>query len=170
MQGGADRGFARLLATGWAKAKPTFARLLADAFANRRRDFARLLARSAGQGRREGNGEAKAKLNKKDGDGAYLLKPSPIIVAGLTPCVADAKATAVAKIRIKQFWAIRLGRQGGRPLSRDGSASKRSLCLLYHEVKHLTEVCKAILANPVLSIFGDISFGQAACLIALAEL
>jgi hypothetical protein len=38
----------------------------------------------------------------------YLLKPSPPFVAGLTLCVADARATAVAKIRIKQFWAIPL--------------------------------------------------------------
>jgi len=28
--------------------------------------------------------------------------------AGLTLCISDAKATAVAKIRIKQFWAIPL--------------------------------------------------------------
>jgi hypothetical protein len=38
----------------------------------------------------------------------YLLKPSPMIVAGLTLGVANAKATAVAKIRIKQFLAIPL--------------------------------------------------------------
>jgi len=38
----------------------------------------------------------------------YLLKPSPLIEAGLTLGVAIAMATAVAKIRIKQFWAIRL--------------------------------------------------------------
>lgn len=38
----------------------------------------------------------------------YLLMPSPLIVAGLTLGVADATATAVAKIRIKQFWAIPL--------------------------------------------------------------
>ena len=36
----------------------------------------------------------------------YLLKPSPLIVAGLTMCVAFATATAVAKLRIKQFLAI----------------------------------------------------------------
>jgi hypothetical protein len=38
----------------------------------------------------------------------YLLKPSLLIVAGLTQRVAIAKATAVAKIRIKQFLAIPL--------------------------------------------------------------
>jgi hypothetical protein len=38
----------------------------------------------------------------------YLLKPSPLFVAGLTLGVAIAKATAIAKIRIKQFWAIPL--------------------------------------------------------------
>jgi len=36
------------------------------------------------------------------------LKPSPPFVAGLTLCIAFAKATLVAKIRIKQFWAIPL--------------------------------------------------------------
>jgi hypothetical protein len=35
----------------------------------------------------------------------YFLKPLPLFVAGLTLCVAIAKATAVAKIRIKQFLA-----------------------------------------------------------------
>jgi hypothetical protein len=39
----------------------------------------------------------------------YLLKPSPLFVAGLTLGVAIAKATAIAKIRIKQFWAIPFG-------------------------------------------------------------
>ena len=38
----------------------------------------------------------------------YLLKPSPPFVAGLTLGIAIAKATAVAKIRIKQFWPISL--------------------------------------------------------------
>ena len=38
----------------------------------------------------------------------YLLKPSLPFVAGLTLGVAIAKATAVAKIRIKQFLAIPL--------------------------------------------------------------
>lgn len=36
------------------------------------------------------------------------MKPSPIIVAGLTLGVAFAKATLVAKLRIKQFLAIPL--------------------------------------------------------------
>jgi hypothetical protein len=52
----------------------------------------------------------------------YLLKPSPLFVAGLTLGVADATATAVAKIRIKQFWAIPLTDKVVVPLSRDGSA------------------------------------------------
>ncbi|MBL8820590.1 MAG: hypothetical protein JNL58_31500 [Planctomyces sp.] len=38
----------------------------------------------------------------------YLLKPSQPFVAALTVGVAFAKATVVAKIRIKQFWAIPL--------------------------------------------------------------
>ena len=38
----------------------------------------------------------------------YLLKPSLMIVAGLTLGIAIATATAVAKIRIKQFLAIPL--------------------------------------------------------------
>jgi hypothetical protein len=38
----------------------------------------------------------------------YLLKPSPPFVAALTQRIAIAKATAVAKIRIKQFLAIPL--------------------------------------------------------------
>jgi hypothetical protein len=38
----------------------------------------------------------------------YLLKPSPLFIAGLTQGVAIAKATAVAKKRIKQFRAIPL--------------------------------------------------------------
>ena len=37
-----------------------------------------------------------------------LLKPSPPFVSGLTLGIAIAKATAVAKIRIKQFLAIPL--------------------------------------------------------------
>ena len=36
----------------------------------------------------------------------YLLKPSPMIVTGLTPCVAIASATVVAELTIKQFLAI----------------------------------------------------------------
>ena len=38
----------------------------------------------------------------------YLLKPSPLFVAGLTLGIAIAKATAVAELRIKQFWATPL--------------------------------------------------------------
>jgi hypothetical protein len=38
----------------------------------------------------------------------YLWKPSPPLVAGLTLGIAIATATAVAKIRIKQFLAIPL--------------------------------------------------------------
>jgi hypothetical protein len=38
----------------------------------------------------------------------YLLKRSPIIVAGLMPCIADATATLVEKLEIQQFWAIPL--------------------------------------------------------------
>ena len=72
------------------KAKPTFARLLAG---------------SAGQGRREGG---KAKAEQEGMAMIYLLKPSPPFVARLIPCIPDAKATVVAKIRIKQFWAVSL--------------------------------------------------------------
>jgi hypothetical protein len=43
-------------------------------------------------------------------------------VAGLTLGVADATATAVAKIRIKQFLAIFLTGKVVAPLSRDGYA------------------------------------------------
>ena len=63
----------------------------------------------------------KAKLRQGDGEGGrqgeaeqddeamdYLLKPSPLFVAGLTLGIASAKATAVAKITIKQFLAIPL--------------------------------------------------------------
>lgn len=38
----------------------------------------------------------------------YLLKPSPPFVAGPTLGVADATATAVAELTIKQFWPIPL--------------------------------------------------------------
>jgi len=55
-------------------------------------------------GRREGVGKAKAEQDDVAMD--YLLKPSPLFVAGLTLGVAT--ATVVAKIRIKQFWAIPL--------------------------------------------------------------
>ncbi|MFN7768585.1 MAG: hypothetical protein ACK5UC_15395 [Planctomycetaceae bacterium] len=57
-------------------------------------------------GRREGVGEAKAERDDEAMD--YLLKPSLMIVAGLTLGIAIATATAVAKIRIKQFLAIPL--------------------------------------------------------------
>jgi hypothetical protein len=57
-------------------------------------------------GDREAVGRAKAERDDEAMD--YLWKPSPLIVAGLTLGVADAKATAVAKIRIKQFLAIPL--------------------------------------------------------------
>lgn len=53
----------------------------------------------------------KAKAERVDEAMDYLLKPSPLIVAGLTLGIAIAKATAVAKIRIKQFWAIPLARE-----------------------------------------------------------
>jgi hypothetical protein len=83
-----------------------------------------------GQG--DGKAVGKAKRNKKMRRWAYLLKPSPIIVAGLTLCVADAKATAVARGCCFSLPAERqnqtilgdsLGRQGGRPLFRDGYAT-----------------------------------------------
>ncbi|MFN7804680.1 MAG: hypothetical protein ACK5TO_11725 [Planctomycetaceae bacterium] len=51
-------------------------------------------------------GEAKAEQDDEAMD--YLLKPSLPFVAWLTLDIADATATAVAKIRIKQFWAIPL--------------------------------------------------------------
>ena len=56
----------------------------------------------------DGEGVGRAKAERDDEAMDYLLKPSPIIVAGLTLAVAIATATAVAKIRIKQFWAIPL--------------------------------------------------------------
>ena len=63
-------------------------------------DFARF-------GRRlKGKAVGKAKAEQDDEATIYLLKPSPLIVAGLTLGVAIATATAVAKIRIKTFWAI----------------------------------------------------------------
>ena len=51
-------------------------------------------------------GEAKAEQDDEAMD--YLLKPSLPFVAWLTLDIADATATAVAKIRIKQFLAIPL--------------------------------------------------------------
>jgi hypothetical protein len=70
-------------------------------------------ARSAMTGKakvRHGDGEGvgKAKAEQDDEAMDYLWKPSLPFVAGLTLGVAIAKATAVAKIRIKQFLAIRL--------------------------------------------------------------
>ena len=51
-------------------------------------------------------GRAKAEHDDEAMD--YLWKPSPLFVAGLTLGIAIATATAVAKIRIKQFLAIPL--------------------------------------------------------------
>ena len=56
---------------------------------------------ATGQGRQ---GQCRIRRN---GDG-YLLKQSPPFVAGLTLGYAIATATAVAELRIKQFWAIPL--------------------------------------------------------------
>ena len=47
--------------------------------------------------------KAVAKAEHDDEAMIYLLKPSLMTVAGLTPCVAVAKATAVAELTIKQF-------------------------------------------------------------------
>ena len=58
------------------------------------------------QGDEKAVGRAKAERDDEAMD--YLWKPSLPFVAGLTLGVAIAKATAVAKIRIKQFWAIPL--------------------------------------------------------------
>ena len=57
-----------------------------------------------------GDGKAVGKSEAERDDEAmdYLLKPSPLFVAGLTLGIAIATATVVAKIRIKQFWAIPL--------------------------------------------------------------
>ena len=57
---------------------------------------------------RQGDGKAVAMAKAEQDDEAmdYLLKPSLPFVAGLTLRIAIAKATAVAKIRIKQFLAI----------------------------------------------------------------
>jgi hypothetical protein len=78
---------------------------------------------------RRGDGKAvgNAKAEQDDEAMDYLLKPSLPFVAGLTLGIAIATANAAAKIRIKQFWAILLGRQGGRPLSPDGYAPISSL-------------------------------------------
>jgi hypothetical protein len=56
----------------------------------------------------DGKAVSKAKAEQDDEATIYLLKPSPLIVAGLTLGSAIGKATAVAKIRIKQFRAIPL--------------------------------------------------------------
>lgn len=56
----------------------------------------------------DGKAVGRAKAEQDDEAMDYLLKPSPLFVAGLTLGVAIAKATAVAKIRIKQFLAIPL--------------------------------------------------------------
>jgi hypothetical protein len=48
----------------------------------------------------------RAKAEHDDEAMDYLWKPSPPFVAGLTLGIAIAKATAVAKLRIKQFLAI----------------------------------------------------------------
>ena len=65
-------------------------------------------ARSAMTRKRKDQEWRSARLNKMGWRWAYLLKPSPITGAGLMSFVADARATAVAKLRIKQFWAIPL--------------------------------------------------------------
>ena len=70
-------------------------------------------ARSAIARKRNGQAErlggvGKAKAERDDEAMDYLWKPSPPFVAGLTLCVADAKATLVAELKIKQFWAIPL--------------------------------------------------------------
>jgi len=56
-----------------------------------------------------------------------LLKPSPPFVAGLTQRIAIAKATAVAKIRIKQFLAIPLAGKVVAPCP----VKAMPLCVLY---------------------------------------
>ena len=59
---------------------------------------------------RLGDGKAvgRAKAERDDEAMIYLLKPSSIIVAGLTLGIAIATATAVAELTIKQFLAIPL--------------------------------------------------------------
>lgn len=56
----------------------------------------------------DGKAVGRAKAEQDDEVMIYLLMPSPPFVARLTLCVAIATATAVAKIRIEQFWAIPL--------------------------------------------------------------
>ena len=55
-----------------------------------------------------GKAVGRAKAERDDEAMDCLLQPSPMIVTGLTLCVAIATVTAVAKITIKQFWAILL--------------------------------------------------------------
>ena len=65
--------------------------------------------KSKGQVWRRGRGrQGEGKAKQEDEAMIYLLKPSLPFVAGLTLGLADATATAVAKIRIKQFLAIPL--------------------------------------------------------------
>jgi len=75
-------------------------------------------------GNRNAVGEAKAE--QEDEAMIYLLKPSLPFVAGLTLGIAIAKATAVAKIRIKQFLAIPLAGKVVAPCA----AMAMPLCLL----------------------------------------
>ena len=89
----------------------TFARLLAVVLAKRGSAGLCSFARSGMTGKvkvRRGDGVGEAEAERDDEAMIYLLKPSPPFVAGLTLGIAIAKATAVAKIRIKQFWAIPL--------------------------------------------------------------
>ena len=51
-----------------------------------------------GDGERVGKCEGKADAEHDDEAMTYLLKPSPLFVAGLTLCLAIATATAVAKM------------------------------------------------------------------------
>ena len=107
--------FGTLLATFFplGRADGSFARLLADVLAKHNRlDFARLLAgrwrETQRSGRATGKAVGKGKAEHDDEAMDYLLKPSLPFVAGKTLGVAIAKATAVAKIRIKRFLAIPL--------------------------------------------------------------
>ncbi len=56
----------------------------------------------------DGKAVGRAKAEQEDEAMIYLLKPSPLFVAGPTLGIAIATATVVAKLRIKQFWAIPL--------------------------------------------------------------
>ena len=59
---------------------------------------------------RHGDGEVvgKVKVERDDEALAYLLKPSPLFVAGRTLTVGIATARLVAELKIKQFLAIPL--------------------------------------------------------------